>query len=112
MLYWAAASAVANIAARDTSRRAGRRRLQQCIQVRQMAYTREQLDWIVQWLRQRAPKLMVEGCSICGASAAQFGVEPMQVPEFPAMLVAIACRSCGHIVLFNADAVLGQTGAQ
>jgi hypothetical protein len=73
-----------------------------------MPYTREQLDQIVQWLRQRAPKLMADGCPICGASAAQFGVEPMHVPDFPTALVAIACRSCGHIVLFNADAVLSQ----
>lgn len=71
-----------------------------------MPYSSEQLQRIVQWLSQRAPKLMEQGCPICGNPATGFGVEQMTNPDWPAPLLAVACRNCGHILLFNEQVVL------
>jgi hypothetical protein len=70
-----------------------------------MPYTTEQLQRIVQWLAQRAPKLMQQGCPLCGAPAAGFGVERLMAPDLPTTLLAVACRTCGHIMLFNEELV-------
>ena len=70
-----------------------------------MPYTQEQLQIIVQWLARWVPKLMEQGCPLCGAPAAGFGVEQMTAPDLPAPLLAVACRTCGHIMLFNQDLV-------
>jgi hypothetical protein len=71
-----------------------------------MSYDKEQLQHIVQWLTQRTPKLMAEGCPICGAPAAGFGVEQFIIPDFPIPLLALACRACAHVMLFNEEPVL------
>jgi hypothetical protein len=72
-----------------------------------MPYTVEQRQRIVQWLSQRVPRLTEQGCPLCGASAAAFGVEPVSIPSLSVPLLAVACRTCGYIMLFNEELVLG-----
>jgi hypothetical protein len=71
-----------------------------------MPYNKEQLQQIVHWLTQRTPKLIEQGCLVCGAPAAGFGVEQLTVPDFPTPLLAVACRTCANILLFNEELVL------
>jgi hypothetical protein len=71
-----------------------------------MPYTNEQLQRIVQWLTQRTPKLMEQGCPLCNAPASAFGVEQFTIPDLPIPLLAVACRTCGHIMLFNEAMVI------
>jgi hypothetical protein len=54
---------------------------------------------------QRTPKLIEQGCPLCGAPAAGFGVEQLTMSELPTSLLAVACRTCGYIMLFNAELV-------
>jgi len=75
-----------------------------------MPYNVEQLQRIVQWLTQRAPKLMEQGCPLCGAPSTGFGVEQMMAPDLPTPLLAVACRTCGHVILFN-EALVFQSSA-
>jgi hypothetical protein len=77
-----------------------------------MTYTKEQLQRIVQWLTQHAPKLMDQGCPLCGAPAAEFGVEQLTIPNLPIPLLAVACRTCAHIMLFNEEPVLTSSTVQ
>jgi hypothetical protein len=77
-----------------------------------MPYTREQLQQIVEWLTQRVPKLMEQGCPLCGAPAAGFGVEQLTGLELPTTLLAVACRTCGHIILFNEELVFKPSSAR
>ena len=74
-----------------------------------MPYTPEELQRIVQWINQHVPRLMEHGCPLCGAPAAKFGVEQIGIPELNVPLMAVACRICGYIMLFNAALVLGGT---
>lgn len=71
-----------------------------------MPYSPEQLQQIVQWLQQRTPRLLEQGCPLCGAPAAGFGVEQVAVPGLPTPMLAVACRNCGHIMLFNEDLIV------
>jgi hypothetical protein len=73
-----------------------------------MAYTNEQRQRIAQWIAQRVPRLTTEGCPLCG-NAAGYGVERLNIPELDVPLLAVACRSCGHVMLFNEHLVLGTT---
>jgi hypothetical protein len=66
-----------------------------------MPYTPEQLQHIVQWMNQRVPRLMQQGCPLCGAAASSFGVEQLTLPELAIPLLMVACRACGYIMLFN-----------
>jgi hypothetical protein len=72
-----------------------------------MSYSSTQLQQIAQWLATRAPLLIERGCSLCGAPAAQFGVERMSFPELGVPLLAVACRTCGHVMLFTEAPILG-----
>ena len=72
-----------------------------------MPYTPEELQQIVQWINKHVPRLMEHGCPMCGAPAAKFGVEQIGIPELNVPLMAVACRVCGYIMLFNAALVLG-----
>jgi hypothetical protein len=77
-----------------------------------MPYNKEQLQQIVQWLTQRTPKLMDQGCPLCGAPAAEFGVEQLTIPDLPIPVLALACRTCAHIMLFNEESMLAASTAQ
>jgi hypothetical protein len=77
-----------------------------------MPYNKEQLQRIVQWLTLRTPKLMEQGCPLCGAPAAGFGVEQLTSSELPTTLLAVACRTCGHIMLFNEEHVFQPSAAR
>ena len=77
-----------------------------------MPYTPEELQRIVQWLAQHAPRLMEQGCPLCGAPAARFGVEQISLPNLDVPMLAVACRACGHVMLFNAALVLGDSAAR
>jgi hypothetical protein len=72
-----------------------------------MAYTDEQRQRIAQWIGQRVPRLTAEGCPLCG-NVAGYGVEQLNMPELDVPLLAVACRNCGHVMLFNQQLVLGQ----
>jgi hypothetical protein len=72
-----------------------------------MAYTDEQRQRIAQWIGQRVPRLTAQGCPLCG-SVAGYGVEQLNMPELDVPLLAVACRNCGHVMLFNEQLVLGQ----
>ena len=71
-----------------------------------MAYSKEQLKQIAQRLATQAPLLIEHGCPLCSAPAAQFGVERMDMPDLGVPLLAVACRTCGHIMLFTEAALL------
>ncbi len=72
-----------------------------------MSYSGEQRQRIVQWVSQYVPRLMEQGCPLCGAPAAGFGIEQVRIPDFAVPLLAVACRICGYIMLFNETMVLG-----
>jgi hypothetical protein len=74
-----------------------------------MPYTAEELQRIVQWISQHVPRLMEQGCPLCGAPAAKFGVEQISIPNLNVPLMVVACRTCGYIMLFNAALVLGDS---
>jgi hypothetical protein len=74
-----------------------------------MPYSPEELQRIVQWINQHVPRLMEHGCPLCGAPAAKFGVEQIGIPELNVPLMAVACRACGYIMLFNAALVLSSS---
>ena len=74
-----------------------------------MPYTPEELQRIVQWIDQHIPRLIAHGCPLCGAPAARFGVEQISIPSLNVPLMAVACRTCGYIMLFNAAIVLGDS---
>jgi hypothetical protein len=71
-----------------------------------MPYTPEQRQQIVQWMTQRVPRLMQQGCPLCGASASSFGVEQLTVPGSTIPLLMVACRVCGYIMTFNESMIL------
>lgn len=71
-----------------------------------MPYSQEQLKQIVQWLRQRTPRLLEQGCPLCDAPASGFGVEQATMPGVAIPVLTVACRSCGHIILFNEEMIL------
>ncbi|HEU5103045.1 MAG TPA: hypothetical protein VFU22_28680 [Roseiflexaceae bacterium] len=71
-----------------------------------MSYTDAQRQQIVQWIRQRVPRLTTEGCPLCG-NVAGLGVEQISISEIDIKLLAVACRNCGHVMLFNEQMVLG-----
>ena len=75
-----------------------------------MPYTTDQRQRIVQWISQHVPRLTERGCPLCGAPSTAFGVEQIAVPNLDVRLMAIACRSCGYIMLFNESIVLGTPG--
>jgi hypothetical protein len=77
-----------------------------------MPYSKEQLQRILQWLTQRTPKLIEQGCPLCGAPAAGFGVEQLKGVELNVPLLAVACRTCGHIMLFNEEPIFGSSTAR
>lgn len=77
-----------------------------------MSYTVEQRQLIVQWVNQRVPRLMEQGCPLCGAPASGFGVEQVRIPDFAVPLLAVACRNCGYIMLFNETMVLGAAASR
>jgi hypothetical protein len=77
-----------------------------------MSYTGEQRQRIVQWVSQRVPRLMEQGCPLCGAPAAGFGIEQARIPDFAVPLLAVACRTCGYIMLFNESMVLGAAASR
>ena len=76
-----------------------------------MAYTIEQRQQIVQWIAQRVPRLTEHGCPLCAGPATAFGVEQIAVPNLEVPLMAIACRTCGYVMLFNEALILGETAA-
>jgi hypothetical protein len=71
-----------------------------------MAYTTEQLKQIAQWLTQRVPRFAEQGCPLCGAPTTAFGVQQLALPGLEVPLLAVACRTCGHVMLFNETLVL------
>ena len=71
-----------------------------------MPYNQDQLRQIVQWLQLRTPRLLEQGCPLCSAPASGFGVEKVELPGLPTPMLAVACRTCGHIMLFNEDMIL------
>jgi hypothetical protein len=71
-----------------------------------MAYSPEQLQRIANWLARRAPRLIERGCPLCGAPFATFGVEQLTLPDLGVPLLAVACRSCGQIMLFNETPIM------
>ena len=72
-----------------------------------MPYTDAQRQQIIQWIRQRVPRLTTEGCPLCG-NVAGLGVERLNIPDIDVPLLAVACRNCGHVMLFNEQLELGQ----
>lgn len=72
-----------------------------------MPYTPNQLQQIVQWMTQHVPRLMEQGCPLCSAPANTFGVEQIAVPGLAVPLLAVACRTCSHIMLFNEAMIVG-----
>ena len=74
-----------------------------------MSYTDEQRQRIILWIRQRVPRLTTDGCPLCG-NVAGLGVERLNIPDTAVPLLAVACRNCGHVMLFNEQMVLGSTG--
>jgi hypothetical protein len=74
-----------------------------------MPYTAAELQRIVQWMGEHVPRLMEHGCPLCGAPAAKFGVEQVGIPNLNVPLMAVACRACGYVMLFNAALVLGDS---
>jgi C4-type Zn-finger protein len=77
-----------------------------------MAYTIDQRQRIVQWIAQRVPRLTEYGCPLCAGPATAFGVEQIAVPNLEVPLMAIACRTCGYIMLFNEAMILGEAAAE
>jgi hypothetical protein len=74
-----------------------------------MAYTNDQLKQIVQWIAQRVPRFTEQGCPLCGAPMTAFGVQQIALPGLEVPLLAVACRTCGHVMLFNEKLVLGDS---
>ncbi|MBK9714854.1 MAG: hypothetical protein IPO81_26695 [Kouleothrix sp.] len=70
-----------------------------------MAYTDQQRQQIAQYIAQRVPRLTKDGCPLCGSTAG-YGVEQLTVPDLAVSLLAVACRNCGHVMLFNELQVL------
>jgi hypothetical protein len=71
-----------------------------------MPYTDEERRQIVQWIGKRVPRLTTEGCPLCG-NVAGLGVERVNISDLDLKLLAVACRNCGHVMLFNEQLVLG-----
>lgn len=71
-----------------------------------MAYNDAQRQKIATWIAQKVPRLTKEGCPLCGSTTG-YGVERVSVPGLEVPLLAVACRNCGHVMLFNEQAVLG-----
>jgi hypothetical protein len=76
-----------------------------------MPYTPEQRQRIVQWVSQRVPRLIEQGCPLCGAAASSYGIEQIAVPDLAVPLLAVACRSCGYVMLFNEALILDSNAA-
>ncbi|MBK9942122.1 MAG: hypothetical protein IPP13_10945 [Kouleothrix sp.] len=74
-----------------------------------MAYTDDQRQRIAAWIEQKVPRLTAEGCPLCTHASAGYGVERVVVPNLDVPLLAVACRNCGYVMLFNEQAVLGVT---
>ena len=74
-----------------------------------MPYTAEQRARIVQWVSQRVPRLIEQGCPLCGAPASSYGIEQIAIPNLDIPLLAVACRTCGYIMLFNEAMILGSS---
>jgi len=55
-------------------------------------YTDAQRQQIIQWIRQRVPRLTTEGCPLCN-NVAGLGVERLNIPDIDVPLLAVACRS-------------------
>jgi hypothetical protein len=72
-----------------------------------MAYTDEQRQRIAAWIGQRVPRLTSEGCPLCGSASSGYGVERLNIHDLDVPLLAVACRNCGHVMLFNEHLVLG-----
>lgn len=73
-----------------------------------MSYTDQQRQQIASWVSQKVPRLTSEGCPLCASTTGGYGVERVTVPGLEVPLLAIACRSCGYVMLFNEQSVLGQ----
>jgi hypothetical protein len=73
-----------------------------------MSYTNDQRQQIAQWIGQRVPRLTTDGCPLCGNTSG-YGVERLNLPALDVPLLAVACRNCGHVMLFNEHLVLGQS---
>jgi hypothetical protein len=76
-----------------------------------MAYTIEQRQQIVQWIAQRVPRLTEQGCPLCAGPATAFGVDQIAMPGLDIPLMAIACRTCGYIMLFNEEQIFSGAAA-
>jgi hypothetical protein len=72
-----------------------------------MPYTPAELQRIIQWLTQHTPRVIEQGCPMCGAPAAGFGVQQTTMPDLDVPLMVIACQTCGYILLFNEAMILG-----
>lgn len=71
-----------------------------------MSYTDQQRQQISSWVSQKVPRLTSEGCPLCASATGGYGVERVTVPGLEVPLMAIACRNCGYVMLFNEQAVL------
>ena len=70
-----------------------------------MSYSDEQRQRIAQWIGQRVPRLTSEGCPLCGSNAG-YGVSRVSLTDLDVPLLAVACRNCGYVMLFNEEQVL------
>lgn len=71
-----------------------------------MSYTDQQRQQIAGWIAQKVPRLTSEGCPLCGSTSGGYGVERVTLPALEVPLLAVACRNCGHVMLFNEQVVL------
>jgi len=71
-----------------------------------MSYTEAQQRQIVRFVEQRLVRLKTEGCPMCGSATAGYRSGRVTIPNFELPLLAIECRSCGHLMLFNEQRVL------
>ncbi|HNP85298.1 MAG: hypothetical protein JST60_15835 [Chloroflexi bacterium SZAS-1] len=71
-----------------------------------MSYNDQQRQQIASWIAQKVPRLTREGCPLCGSTTGGYGVERVTVPSLEVPLLAVACRNCGHVMLFNEQSVL------
>jgi hypothetical protein len=72
-----------------------------------MSHTDEQRQRIAQWISQRVPRLTTDGCPLCGSTTG-FRSGRLTFPNFDVPMLALECRSCGHVMLFNEQQMLGK----
>jgi hypothetical protein len=71
-----------------------------------MTHTDDQRQRIAQWITQRVQRLTSEGCPLCGSTTAGFRSGRLTFPNLDTPMLALECRNCAHVMLFNEQQIL------